>query len=112
MKRIKWYIGLDKLDALRNNFVGRDPDAILYKTRRELIEAYGGFTETRVNGGWMNPQSKQISLEPTVIFEVVIDNYNGLYGGAFLRAEVYKKRFDQESVLFTVEALDYAKFVV
>jgi hypothetical protein len=76
----------------------RIEDSLFAKTRRELIEAFGGitaYTRAPAQGAWTSPEG-QVERDDVVMVEVVTEAFDREWWRSF--ASTLATRFGQESI--------------
>lgn len=99
--RIRFTAGLEfTKDGCYNADLGKAIDL----ARTSAAIAFGGFTETIHNGGWISPAGKYVS-ERGITFEVVIPTDKCSLVESF--ADYLRREFNQEQILVTKEPIEF-----
>lgn len=73
--------------------------------RASLAHAFGGYTETKTKGGWINAKGELVT-EPGVKFEALVDALNDQMAHDI--AAVLRRDLGQESVVLSSESVTFS----
>lgn len=106
MKRVSFSIGLtDSQGAVIAPWALIENES---KTRHQLASKFGGYSEVKAKGGWIDPQGKEFE-EDSLVFYCLLDSSK--LAEVRPTAEWLAGLWDQQAIMVTTEPVESIEYV-